>query len=139
MAGPINAGMLRERIAIQEDTLAYVLGEEAHDWNTVTGWSSIPAMIEPESEFERNRGGRNEAGESVKITVRKDVSITAENRIVWRGLRYQVVGFPRFLGPRRLFQQFKAVHTDVDETLPAGTPSGFLFNNANFSHYIPLT
>jgi SPP1 family predicted phage head-tail adaptor len=110
----MTSGEMRELFELQEPSIVDTKGEDTVTWPTVAGASAVRAHIREEKEYERVRAGRNEARESIIVTTRKDLTVTPENRILWRGSVYQVVGFPQYVGVRRLWIRFAAIQTDAD-------------------------
>jgi SPP1 family predicted phage head-tail adaptor len=114
MPKTFTAGDFRERFDLQAGTVASSNGVDTTTWAAVAGWSAVPAHVRYETEGERIRAGRNEARETIVVTIRDASNITPQHRIVWQSAAWQVLGFPAYVDVRQRFQKFTAVRTDAN-------------------------
>lgn len=112
----LDAGALRERIAVYAMTDTYTKGERSELWAVRTGMTAIPAQVEYERASEEIRAGRPEEHAVIRVTIRNAFSaIAATDRIVWNSETWALLQAPKTVDARRRYVRFRAVHTTVTD------------------------
>ncbi len=115
MGKVITGAMLKERIEIQSFVVTYPFGVNTKVWTSITGGQDVPAMVRVRTvgSVESIRAGRPEGTQMGSFTIRDDVAVLSEHRIVWNGWYWQVQGMPAPVDPRTRFWQFEAARSDA--------------------------
>lgn len=82
----MEAGRLRERVAIEEETsVPNGQGGFRAGWSTVAGAARVPAEIIGLSGDEALQSGAERAIATYRVRMRKRTGLTAKNRLQWNG------------------------------------------------------
>lgn len=92
VTGRISAGDLRERITLQTRTAGQdALGAALNTWaDAFTVW----AKADPLGSSESFAAGQMQAQATVKFTIRHRADVVKTQRVVWRGVPYEIMGPP---------------------------------------------
>jgi SPP1 family predicted phage head-tail adaptor len=84
----LQAGRLRERVEIQRATLTRdAHGEAVPSWDTS---AEVFAAVKPAGGKERDQQDATRARRGYELTVRAGVSLLPTDRLLWRGVAYDV-------------------------------------------------
>ncbi len=86
------AGLLDQRITIEQKAIARnSIGEEVETWTT---FAIVWAHYRPTRTEERLAGAQLQAEFDAVLRIRALAGIDPEMRVVWRGVRHELVGHP---------------------------------------------
>lgn len=104
----ITAGMLDQRITLQQRAAGVdVLGQAAGAWQTV---AEVWARARPLRSRELFAAGSIGNVTDVEFTVRWRTGITAQMRVLWRGVPYDITGEPIDIDGQQQWMQLLAAN-----------------------------
>lgn len=89
---PIAAGRLDQRVTLQRpDNTVDALGQRTEGWTDV---ATVWANVEPLRGRELFEAGQMQSEINLRVTIRYRSDVTADMRVVWRGVPHAIVAEP---------------------------------------------